>query len=431
MELSASPAEDAAGPRFSCDRSGRRRSWRRAIAGIGVAAAAAGCTAVLGGGITAAPPALAAGGTPSAQRPGDPPGPPAGLTATAGSSQVLLSWAPPASDGQSPVISYEIFEGTSPDGEGTSPVGTVGSAVTTYTVTDLTNGTPYYFEVEAVNDAAGAGPASNEASAVPGGQTITFGPLAAEPAGTTFSVSATASSGLAVVFSSGAPGVCTVTAAGSVTTVAPGACTITAAQAGNSDFAAAPDVTQSFQVVPTGSSRRGQTITFGPLAAEPAGTTFSVAAAASSGLAVVFSSGTPGVCTVTAAGSVTTVAPGTCTITAAQAGNSAFEPAPDVTRSFRAGQGPAARSPGTLVIILLAVVIVAVAVAVAAAGLVRRYRRVRSHPPAGPGPQVRAEPDSGPPPSASVRVTGTGTTRTVRIEPAPGATTITTEENRP
>jgi hypothetical protein len=341
MERSASPAEDAAEPRVTGDRSGRRRSWRRAIAGIGVAAAAAGWTAVLGGVLAAAPPALAAGGTPSAQLLGDPPGPPAGLTATAGSSQVLLSWAPPASDGQSPVISYEIFEGTSPGGEGTSPVGTVSFAVTTYTVTSLTNGTPYYFEVEAVNDAAGAGPASNEASAVPGGQTITFGPLAAEPAGTTFSVSATASSGLAVVFSSG----------------------------------------------------------------------------------------TPGVCTVTAAGSVTTVAPGTCTITAAQAGNSAFEPAPDVTRSFPAGQGPAARSPGTLVIILLAVVIVVVAVA--AARLARRYRRARSHPPAGPEPQVRAEPDSGPPPSASVRVTGTGTTRTVRIEPAPGATTITTEENRP
>jgi Fibronectin type III domain len=427
MELSASPAEDAAVPRFTCDRNGRRRSWRRAIAGIGLAAAAAGWTAVLAGGIAAGPPALAAVGTPSAQRLGEPPGPPTGLTATAGSSQVLLSWTPPASDGQSPVISYEIFEGTSPDGEGTSPVGTVSFSATTYMVTDLTNGTPYYFEVEAVNDAAGAGPASNEVSAVPGGQTITFGPLAAEPAGTAFTVSAAASSGLAVVFSSGTPGVCTVTAAGSVTTVAPGTCTITAAQAGNSDFAAAPDVTQSFQAVRSVPSRRAQTITFGPLAAEPARAAFTVSAAASSGLAVVFSSGTPGVCTVTAAGSVTTVAPGTCTITAAQAGNSAFEPAPDVTQSFPAGQDPAARSPGPLLIILLAAVILAAA----AARLVRRYRRVRSHPPAGPGPRVQAEPDSGPPPSASVRVTGTGVTRTVRIEPAPGATTITIEETRP
>jgi Fibronectin type III domain len=340
MELSASPAEDAVVPRFTCDRSGRRRSWRRAIAGIGLAAAAAGWTAVLAGGIAAGPPALAAGpGTPSAQRRGDPPGPPTGLTATAGSSQVLLSWTAPASDGQSPVISYEIFEGTSPDGEGTSPVGTVSSSANTYMVTGLTNGTPYYFEVEAVNDAAGAGPASDEVSADPGGQTITFGPLAAEPAGATFSVSA----------------------------------------------------------------------------------------AASSGLAVVFSSGTPGVCTVTAAGLVTTVAPGTCTITAAQAGNSAFEPAPDITQSFQAGQDPAARSPGPLLIVLLAAVILAVAAAL----LVRRYRRVRSHPPAGPGPRVQAEPDSGPPPSASVRVTGTGVTRTVRIEPAPGATTITIEETRP
>jgi hypothetical protein len=44
--------------------------------------------------------------------------------------------------------------------------------------------------------------------------------------------------------------------------------------------------------------------------------------------------------------------------------------------------------------------------------------------PGGPGSSVRAVPRSGPPPRLSVRTTGREPTRTVRIEPHPGTTTI-------
>jgi hypothetical protein len=62
-----------------------------------------------------------------------------------------------------------------------------------------------------------------------------------------FTVSATASSGLAVSFASVTPTVCTVSGS-TVTLVAAGTCTIHAMQTGNTNFAAATPVNQSFLV---------------------------------------------------------------------------------------------------------------------------------------------------------------------------------------
>ncbi|MGB7758226.1 MAG: SBBP repeat-containing protein, partial [Bryobacteraceae bacterium] len=79
-------------------------------------------------------------------------------------------------------------------------------------------------------------------------QTITFGPLANQPLGTSpFTIGATASSGLPVSFNSQTTPVCTVSGS-QVTLVAVGTCTIQATQAGDSAYAAAPPVDQSFQV---------------------------------------------------------------------------------------------------------------------------------------------------------------------------------------
>jgi len=81
-------------------------------------------------------------------------------------------------------------------------------------------------------------------------QTITFARLADVPtARRTFRLSATASSGLPVLFGSETPGVCSVSGR-VVTTVKDGRCTITATQAGNTHYAPAPDQTRSFQVGP-------------------------------------------------------------------------------------------------------------------------------------------------------------------------------------
>jgi hypothetical protein len=82
------------------------------------------------------------------------------------------------------------------------------------------------------------------------GQTITFGTAPTVVVNGTGTVSATASSGLPVTFSTLTPSVCTVTAGTStVNGLTAGTCNIAANQAGNGSFSAAPQVTQSFEVV--------------------------------------------------------------------------------------------------------------------------------------------------------------------------------------
>lgn len=115
-------------------------------------------------------------------------------------------------------------------------------------------------------------------------QTITFGALSDQTFGDPpFAVSATASSGLAVVFSSTTPSVCTTSGAngGTVTLIAAGTCTIEADQFGNTNYLAAPSVTQSFNVnkadtttsvaVSPGSSTLGDLVTLTATVADASG----------------------------------------------------------------------------------------------------------------------------------------------------------------
>jgi len=82
----------------------------------------------------------------------------------------------------------------------------------------------------------------------PAPQTITFPAIAGVTLGVgPFALQATASSGLAVTYTSNSTSVCTV-AGSTVTVLAAGTCSITASQAGNSTYAAATPVTQSFAV---------------------------------------------------------------------------------------------------------------------------------------------------------------------------------------
>src|SRR5439155_12379883 len=111
-------------------------------------------------------------------------------------------------------------------------------------------------------------------------QTITFGALSGKTFGDPdFSVSATATSGLAVTFTAGATDQCTVTGS-SVHLTGAGSCTITAHQAGNTNYNAAADVPQTFAI-----AKSAQTITFGALSGKTFGDAdFSVSATASSSL---------------------------------------------------------------------------------------------------------------------------------------------------
>jgi hypothetical protein len=164
-------------------------------------------------------------------------------------------------------------------------------------------------------------------------QTITFNLLANEPMGTPpFGVSASASSGLPVSFASTAPSNCGVSG-GTVTLLNVGTCSIQATQPGNTDYAAAMPVTQSFQI-----TQGTQTITFGPIANQGFGTPVTLTATASSGLQVSFASTTGTVCTVSG-NTATILKLGTCTIKATQAGNANFTAAASMKQSFTVVKG--------------------------------------------------------------------------------------------
>jgi M6 family metalloprotease-like protein len=88
-------------------------------------------------------------------------------------------------------------------------------------------------------------------------QTITFGTAPAVAVGVTGTLSATASSGLAVTLSSTTTATCTLSGS-KVTGVAAGACVVAANQGGNATYAAAPQVTKTITIAVGGA---GQTFT--------------------------------------------------------------------------------------------------------------------------------------------------------------------------
>jgi hypothetical protein len=176
------------------------------------------------------------------------------------------------------------------------------------------------------------------ATPTPSGQYIVWAsPPDKKADDTAFTISATSSIGNTLTYVSNTTSVCTINSAGSVTLLTDGTCTITvsaaAATVGGVFYTAAPDVVRSFTV------KAIQTITFATLTDRVYNTPdFTVAATASSTLAVTYTSTTPTICTVTSGGLVDMLIPGTCTITAAQAGGTAggksYAAAPPVSRSF-------------------------------------------------------------------------------------------------
>ena len=98
------------------------------------------------------------------------PGAPTNLQATAGNGYVVLTWSAPSSNGGAAITGYNIYRGTTSDGE--SSLTSVSGSVLTYNDTAVTNGQTYYYYVTAVNS-VGESAKSNEVSATPQASTPT------------------------------------------------------------------------------------------------------------------------------------------------------------------------------------------------------------------------------------------------------------------
>jgi len=161
----------------------------------------------------------------------------------------------------------------------------------------------------------------------PQSQTITFSAIATQAAGSTIPLTASASSGLPVSFSSLTTNTCTVLGS-SASLITGGTCSILATQSGANAYGPAPSVTQSFTVM------GAQTITFTP--ASPV--TYGVspialkASGGASGNPVTFAlvSGPA-----TLSGSTLTITgAGAVVLAANQAGNASYSAAPQVTATI-------------------------------------------------------------------------------------------------
>jgi hypothetical protein len=181
-----------------------------------------------------------------------------------------------------------------------------------------------------------------------GAQTISFtsGAPAATYNGSAYTVTATATSGLAVTLAidSLAAGICQLDGSSSGSHVAftgVGTCIIDATQDGNANYnAASPSpVQQSFAV-----GKGAQTISFGssaPSGAVFGGATYTVTATATSALPVSLSIASGAVCQIDGSASgahVSFVGVGTCVIDADQGGNGNYNAAPPQQQSFAVGQ---------------------------------------------------------------------------------------------
>jgi len=272
-----------------------------------------------------------------------------------------------------------------------------------------------YSVIGTINDANYQGSASGTLVIAKTGQTITFGALPAKSYGNApFSLNASASSGLAISYTSSNPAVATVSGT-TVTIVGVGTTTITASQGGDVNYNAAAAVPQTLTVskgtatvtlgnltasyngtprlatattVPDGlpvtltyngsataplavgtytvaasvtdanyeGSNSGtltidqgtQTITFGAIAAKTYGDAdITLAATASSGLAISYTSSNPAVATVSGT-TVTIVGAGTAIITASQGGDGNYNAAAAVPQTLTVSKGAATVTLGSL-----------------------------------------------------------------------------------
>ena len=208
------------------------------------------------------------------------------------------------------------------------------------TATVLAGGTCTITANQAGNASYNPAPEVSQSFAIsPANQSITFTSSVPSPAyvdGATYAVTAAGGPSTSpVVFSiaGGSGGVCTI-AGNIVSFIGEGSCVVLANQAGDANYSAAPQVSQTVLV-----ERQPQVITFtstAPTNAVVGGQTYLVSAnGGGSGNAVVFSiaGSASGICAI-AGNTVSFIGAGTCVINANQAGNTTYLDAPEVQQSF-------------------------------------------------------------------------------------------------
>ncbi len=210
-------------------------------------------------------------------------------------------------------------------------VGSCTNAGSTFTMTSSTGTCTVQYDQPGDADYNPAPQVAQAVNAQKANQTISV--TIAAPANAAynsdFTVAATASSGLPVVYS--ASGVCTNVGATFTMTASTGTCQVQYNQAGNANYNAALQVTETVNAQPA--DQTITVITSAPVTS-PNGSNFTVAATASSGLPVTYSAS--GVCTNVGATFTMTASTGNCTVHYNQAGNGNYNPAPEVTESTSA-----------------------------------------------------------------------------------------------
>jgi hypothetical protein len=151
------------------------------------------------------------------------------------------------------------------DGSATLGTGTLDNGTATYSTSALSVG-DHHISAVYTGDNSYLGTTSTAITQTVNSmsdQTITFANPGTQAYGTTPTLTATATSLLAVTFTSATTGVCTVTPGGALSFVTTGSCTINANQSGNSAYNPAPQVQQTFTVArasltpPTGIIKSG------------------------------------------------------------------------------------------------------------------------------------------------------------------------------
>ncbi|WP_422510217.1 fibronectin type III domain-containing protein [Stenotrophomonas sp. GZD-301] len=171
---------------------------------------------------------------------------PTAVVATGGDGEASVSFQAPSGTGGAPISRYVVTASSGVQATGTgSPIRVPG----------LANGVPVQFRVRAENGAQ-VGPESDPSNTLipQASQTISFTGVSGQDVGMLVPLTATASSGLPVQYTSYTPLVCAIEGGNSVRLLTTGYCNLMADQPGTASIARAPSVLLSFFVVPATAS---------------------------------------------------------------------------------------------------------------------------------------------------------------------------------